>query len=66
MKLQHSALILVLVGLSVVQPAHAYIDAGTGSMLAQLAVGGFAGIVVVARIFLRRLFARGKKGNNKK
>ena len=40
--------------------AHAYIDGGTGSMLLQVLLAGAAGVAVMARLFFRRLFKRGK------
>jgi hypothetical protein len=35
--------------------AHAYLDAGTGSMLVQLLAGGVAGLLVLLRLYWRRL-----------
>lgn len=39
-------------------PAHAYLDPGAGSMLAQLAAAGFAGVVVLVRLYWGRLKER--------
>jgi hypothetical protein len=36
-------------------PAHAYLDAGSGSMLVQLLLGGTAGLVVLLKLYWRRL-----------
>jgi hypothetical protein len=36
-------------------PAHAYLDPGAGSMLLQLLLGGLAGLVVLAKLYWRRL-----------
>jgi hypothetical protein len=37
------------------QPAHAYLDPGTGSMLLQLLLGGLAGAAVIGRAYWSRL-----------
>ena len=37
----------------------AYLDAGTGSMLLQIAMGGFAGLMVMSRLAWQSLFRRG-------
>jgi hypothetical protein len=37
------------------QPAHAYLDPGTGSMLLQLLLGGLAGAAVIGRTYWSRL-----------
>lgn len=47
--------ILVMLGFS--QEAHAYIDPGSGSILLQLLLGGFAGAVVVVKLYWQRLKA---------
>lgn len=36
-------------------PAHAYLDPGAGSMLAQLAAAGFAGLVVLVKLYWGRI-----------
>lgn len=33
------------------QPAYAYLDAGSGSMLLQLLLGGIAGLIVILKLF---------------
>jgi hypothetical protein len=38
-------------------PAYAYVDPGTGSMMIQLLLGGFAGLAVFARLSWNRLRA---------
>ncbi|TBR16988.1 hypothetical protein EPO15_17925 [bacterium] len=40
--------------------AHAYLDPGGGSMLAQLAAAGFAGLVVLVRMYWARIVAKFK------
>jgi len=37
------------------RPAHAYLDANTGSLLLQLLLGGVAGIALVGRLYWQRL-----------
>ena len=44
--------------LALVQPAHAYLDPGAGSMLLQVILGGAAGIAVLARVVWKRLTSR--------
>ena len=41
-------------------PAHAYLDPGGGSMLAQLAAAGFAGLAVLVRMYWARIVAKFK------
>lgn len=36
----------------------AYLDAGTGSMLLQALMGGFAGLMVLSRVAWRSFFSR--------
>jgi len=62
MKPKLSFLSPLLAGLLVSEHAYAYIDAGTGSMLVQLLVGGFAGIAVLFRAVLSRYFFSRKRG----
>jgi hypothetical protein len=38
-------------------PAHAYLDAGTGSMLLQLLLGGIAGLAIAAKLYWHRLLS---------
>lgn len=38
--------------------AFAYVDPSAGSILLQLLLGGFAGLVVAVKLFYRRLLAR--------
>lgn len=49
-----AALSLGFVLLSVAR-AHAYLDAGSGSMLIQLLFGGTAGLIVLVKLYWRRL-----------
>jgi len=37
--------------------AHAYLDAGSGSMLIQLLLGGTAGLVVLVKLYWRRFLS---------
>ncbi|MCY4662980.1 MAG: hypothetical protein OXF93_24735 [Acidobacteria bacterium] len=43
--------------LALEQPAHAYLDPGSGSVLLQVLLGGFAAVGVIARLFWHRLTA---------
>ena len=52
-----ASLIFCLIALGA-RPAHAYLDANTGSMLVQLAVGGVAGLLVILKLFWHRILAR--------
>ena len=36
-------------------PAHAYLDPGTGSMMLQLLLGGIAGTLVVGKLYWQRV-----------
>lgn len=59
-KLPLSALSLflsaLLVGISATG-AHAYLDAGTGSMILQLILGGAAGLLLAARLYWHRFLS---------
>ena len=51
-------------GLLWVQPAHAYIDAGTGGLLIQLLLAGIAGAGVLVRMYwlkIKAVLARREK-----
>ena len=50
-------LLLVILIAAFERPVHAYLDPGSGSMLLQLVLGGFAGLVVIAKLYWRRLLA---------
>ncbi len=49
-----SVLTLYLYGLSAA-PALAYLDAGTGSMILQMLLGGFAGLAMVGKLYWHRI-----------
>ena len=54
--------LVFLAGLGLDQPAYAYLDPGTGSMILQLLLGGIAGALVVGKLYwqkLKDLFRRG-------
>lgn len=38
-----------------VEPAYCYLDPGAGSMLAQLIMGGVAGVMVVFKLYWKRV-----------
>ena len=48
-------LLLTLVLLLLANPADAYLDPGTGSMILQMVLGGIAGAAMVARLYWRRI-----------
>lgn len=56
------AVTLLLGLLSAPQPAYAYLDPGTGSIILQMLLGGVAGAVVIGRLYWHRLLAFFGKG----
>lgn len=55
---------LVVFGVLVPSTAHAYLDAGTGSLIVQALLGGVVGVATVAKLYwgrIRGLWARGEK-----
>ena len=50
-----SSFIFILFSLTGVQPAHAYLDPGAGSMLLQILLGGIAGLAVFLKLFWHRI-----------
>jgi len=46
-----SAFLVFSLALGLGQPAHAYLDPGTGSMFLQLLLGGIAGALVTLRLY---------------
>jgi hypothetical protein len=63
MRLRWHALLLISVLLIAARPAYAYLDANTGSLLAQLLLGGVAGIALIGKLYWHRL--KGFLGLNK-
>ena len=55
-----SAVVVITVYLVLVcaRPAHAYLDPGSGGMMIQLLLGGFAGAAVLVRLYWRQLLIR--------
>lgn len=49
---------IALGSLLCVNDAHAYLDPGAGSMLAQLLLAGFAGISVAIKMYFRTFWTR--------
>jgi hypothetical protein len=47
-----TALLLLLL---LANPVYAYLDPGTGSMILQLFLGGLAGLVVILKLYWRRI-----------
>jgi hypothetical protein len=52
-----SALVLILLAVSIAKPAHAYLDPGTGSIMLQAVLAGVAGLAVVFRLYFGKLKA---------
>ena len=46
-------------------PAHAYLDPGSGSMLLQVLLGGFAAVGVIAKLYWHRLTAAFRRNEPK-
>ncbi|MEE9397214.1 MAG: hypothetical protein V3V31_09410 [Methylococcales bacterium] len=46
---------IISVWLISMQPAYAYLDPGTGSMILQIILGGVAGIMVAGKVFWHQL-----------
>jgi hypothetical protein len=49
-----SAGLVVAVLAGTAAPAHAYLDPGTGSMILQVLLGGFAGVALAGKLYWRR------------
>jgi hypothetical protein len=57
--------LVVMVGLAVPSPAHAYLDPGTGSMLVSALIGVAAAVALAVKVFWYRLiglFRRPRRG----
>ena len=55
---------LVVFGVLVPSTAHAYLDAGTGSLIVQALLGGVVGVATVAKLYwgrIRGFWSRGEK-----
>lgn len=50
--------IMVWLVLVCARPAHAYLDPGSGGMMVQLLLGGFAGAAVLVKLYWRQLLTR--------
>jgi hypothetical protein len=50
--------IVVFLVLVCTRPAYAYLDPGSGGMMVQLLLGGFAGAAVLVRLYWRQLLIR--------
>jgi hypothetical protein len=55
-----SAVVVIVAFLVLVwaRPAYAYLDPGSGGMMVQLLLGGFAGAAVLVRLYWRQLLIR--------
>ena len=47
------------------QPAYAYLDPGSGSLLLQVLMGGLAGAAVVCKVYWKSLMARFGRGSKR-
>ncbi len=47
--------VMILVGSELLDPVHAYLDPGTGSMIIQTVVAGVVGVLAVGRLYWTRL-----------
>ena len=50
-------LVLILSLATLSRPAYAYLDPGTGAIILQVLLGGFAGALVVGRLYWQRIKA---------
>jgi hypothetical protein len=50
--------IVVWLVLVCARPAYAYLDPGSGGMMIQVLLGGFAGVAVLVRLYWRQLLVR--------
>jgi hypothetical protein len=57
--------ILLFLLLTPTSQAHAYLDAGTGSMVVQALLGGIAGIAVLIKMYWRHLLGFLTKNRSK-
>jgi hypothetical protein len=53
--LAKSAFSLIALLLIMIQPAHAYLDPGTGSMMLQVILGGIAAVGVAIKLYWHKL-----------
>jgi hypothetical protein len=60
------SMVIFLLFIFMINPAYAYIDPGSGSMLLQLLLGGVAGAAVVLKMYWRRFVSIFGVGRNKK
>ena len=55
-----AASLFVAIVLASTEPAYAYLDPGSGSMMLQALLGGIAGLAVVIRLYWRRFSERAR------
>ncbi|TDI58541.1 MAG: hypothetical protein E2O92_09620 [Alphaproteobacteria bacterium] len=57
----------MVLSVTAIAPAQAYLDPGTGSIILQLILGGVAGVMVVMKLYWHRLlsfFGRGDSSSD--
>jgi hypothetical protein len=52
----HLTLLALALSLFLSRPAHAYLDAGTGSLILQTILGGVAGLAILFKLYWEKLF----------
>ncbi len=62
-KRYHFILLGMIWFLLIANPLYAYLDPGTGSMFLQLLMGGIAGLVVIGKMYWRKIFSFGTEKN---
>ena len=67
LKISHILILTVLIGVLTAQPAHAYIDPGSGSALLAAAIGFFVAIGIAVKSFwykITGLFGKGRSSSD--
>ncbi len=65
--ISHLLATTMVLSVTAIAPAQAYLDPGTGSIILQLILGGVAGVMVVMKLYWHRLlsfFGRGDSSSD--
>ncbi len=65
--ISHLLATAMVLSVTAIAPAQAYLDPGTGSIILQLILGGVAGVMVVMKLYWHRLlsfFGRGDSSSD--